>query len=56
MEYLVKVNRLGGKAVVLALALGDDKTTNFDVTVKDYLSESSLPVDLTEGISTEDLS
>jgi hypothetical protein len=55
MEYLVKVNRLGGKAVVLALALGDDKTTNFDVTVKDYLSESSLPVVLSEGISIEDL-
>lgn len=43
MEYLVKVNRLGGKAVVFGIALGDDKTTNFDVTVKDYISESSLP-------------
>lgn len=55
MEYLVKVNRLGGKAVVLALALGDDKTTNFDVTVKDYLSESSLPITFSEDNSTEDL-
>lgn len=55
MEYLVKVNRLGGKAVVLALAVGDDKTTNFDVTVKDYLSEASLPVTIAEGTSTDDL-
>ncbi|KAF2708798.1 hypothetical protein K504DRAFT_477236 [Pleomassaria siparia CBS 279.74] len=55
MEYLVKVNRLGGKAVVLAMALGDDKTTNFEVVVKDYLSESNLPVTVEEGTSTGDL-
>ncbi|KAF2873457.1 PI31 proteasome regulator N-terminal-domain-containing protein [Massariosphaeria phaeospora] len=54
MEYLVKVNRLGGKAVVFALAVGDDKTTSFDVTVKDYLSESSIPVSISEDTSTED--
>ena len=55
MEYLVKVNRLGGKAVVYALALGDDKTTSFEVTVKDYISESSLPITVSEGVSKEDL-
>ncbi|CAO2654886.1 Nn.00g116190.m01.CDS01 [Neocucurbitaria sp. VM-36] len=54
MEYLVKVNRLGGKAVVYALALGDDKTTHFDVTTKDYLSESTLPITISETTSTED--
>lgn len=56
MEYLIKVNRLGGKAVVMGLAVGDDKTTNFDVAVKDYISESSLPLSLGEDISTEDAS
>jgi hypothetical protein len=54
MEYLVKVNRLGGKAVVMALATGDDKTTSFDITVKDYLSESSLPFTIDEAASRED--
>ncbi|KAI8942727.1 hypothetical protein NX059_000775 [Plenodomus lindquistii] len=54
MEFLVKVNRLGGKAVIYALALGDDKTTHFDVTTKDYLSESQLPLSIPEGTSTED--
>ena len=54
MEYLVKVNRLGGKAVVYALAVGDDKTTHFDVTTRDYLSESQLPLTISEGSSTED--
>ena len=43
MEYLVKINRLGSKAVVFGLGLGDDKTTTFDVPVKDYISESSFP-------------
>ncbi|KAH7116088.1 PI31 proteasome regulator N-terminal-domain-containing protein [Dendryphion nanum] len=54
MEYLIKVNRLGGKAVVLGLAVGDDKTASFEVVVKDYLSESAIPVELPEGTSTED--
>lgn len=55
MEYLVKVNRLGGKAIVFGMALGDDKTTNFEVTVKDYLSESALPVNMPEDSSAEDV-
>lgn len=43
MEYLVKVTRLGPKAVVLGMGVGDDKTNSFDVAIKDYISESSLP-------------
>lgn len=50
----MKVNRLGGKAVVFGMAVGDDKTTNFDLVVKDYISESQLPVNLAEDASTED--
>ncbi|RAH50357.1 proteasome inhibitor PI31 family protein [Aspergillus brunneoviolaceus CBS 621.78] len=44
MQYLLKISRLGSKAVVLALALGDDKTTSFDLPVQDYISESALPL------------
>ncbi|KKY25877.1 putative pi31 proteasome regulator [Diplodia seriata] len=40
MEYLVKVNRLGTKAVILAVGLGDDKTASFEVVARDYISES----------------
>ncbi|KAK7543262.1 PI31 proteasome regulator N-terminal-domain-containing protein [Phyllosticta citricarpa] len=43
MEYLVKVNRLGNKAVVLATALGDDKTAQFELVARDYISETSVP-------------
>ncbi|KAH8425046.1 proteasome inhibitor PI31 family protein [Aspergillus melleus] len=44
MQYLLKVNRLGNNAVILALALGDDRTTSFDVAAKDFISPSSLPI------------
>ncbi|KAI9694119.1 MAG: hypothetical protein M1822_003390 [Bathelium mastoideum] len=43
MEYLVKVNRLGSKAVVMGVGLGDDKTATFDVVAKDFISSSALP-------------
>lgn len=55
LEYIVKVNRLGGKAVVFGIGMGDDKTANFDVTVKDYISESSLPVSPSTDGSNDDL-
>ncbi|KAI9717215.1 MAG: hypothetical protein M1828_007408 [Chrysothrix sp. TS-e1954] len=43
MQFLLKVNRLGPKTVVYGIGLGDDKTTSFDVTTKDFTSEASLP-------------
>lgn len=51
MEYLLKVSRLGNNAVVFALALGDDKTTSFDIAVKDYVSESALPLSSTADLA-----
>ncbi|KAH8728728.1 PI31 proteasome regulator N-terminal-domain-containing protein [Phaeosphaeriaceae sp. PMI808] len=56
MEYLIKVSRLGGKSVVYGLAIGDDKTTHFDITTNDYLSPSNLPLIISESTSTEDAS
>ncbi|KAF2203194.1 hypothetical protein GQ43DRAFT_470205 [Delitschia confertaspora ATCC 74209] len=46
VEYIVKISRLGGKAVVFGIALGNDKTVNFDITVKDFISESLVPATL----------
>jgi hypothetical protein len=42
MEFLLKVNRLGGKALIHGIALGDDKTASFEVKAIDYISEGSL--------------
>ncbi|BDD62290.1 hypothetical protein MPDQ_006714 [Monascus purpureus] len=50
MQYLLKVSRLGNNAVVFALALGDDKTTSIDIPVKDYISESALPLSTTADL------
>ena len=35
MQYLLKTSRIGNNALVFALALGDDRTTSFDIPVKD---------------------
>ena len=43
MQFLLKVNRLGPKTVIYGIGLGDDKTTSFDNTTKDYTSEAALP-------------
>ncbi|KAK2782712.1 hypothetical protein FQN53_009636 [Emmonsiellopsis sp. PD_33] len=51
MQYLVKISRLGGNAVIFALALGHDKTTTFDLPVKDYISQSSLPLSKSPDLS-----
>lgn len=52
MQYLLKVSRLGNNAVVMALALGDDRTSSFDIPVKDYISESALPVSSTADLAS----
>ncbi|EEH34079.1 hypothetical protein PAAG_05128 [Paracoccidioides lutzii Pb01] len=52
MQFLLKVSRLGGNAIIFALALGHDKTTTFDLPVKDYISESSLPLSKSASAET----
>ena len=49
MKYLVKIGKLGGKAVVHGLGIGDDKVYSFDIAVKDYFSESSFPFAKSDG-------
>ncbi|KAL4820340.1 PI31 proteasome regulator N-terminal-domain-containing protein [Aspergillus spinulosporus] len=52
MQYLLKVSRLGNNAVIFALALGDDRTTSFDIPVKDYISGSALPLSSSADLTT----
>ncbi|TQS37759.1 hypothetical protein Golomagni_01757 [Golovinomyces magnicellulatus] len=44
MEYLVKVDRLGSKAEIRGIGLEDEQIHRFDVTAKDYVSFSALPL------------
>lgn len=43
MEYLLKISRLGNKALIYGVGLGDDKTASFEVKAQDYISEGSVP-------------
>lgn len=43
LQYLVKISRLGNKAVINGLGIGDDKVHTSDFLVKDFVSESSVP-------------
>lgn len=55
MEFLLKVNRMANKAVVLGMGIGDDKTYSFDVTTRDYVSDGNLPATpVAEGRSEDD--
>ncbi|KAJ5690793.1 hypothetical protein N7462_005185 [Penicillium macrosclerotiorum] len=49
-QYFLKVSRLGNKAVVFALAVDDDRTSSFELSVNDYISESALPLANTENL------
>ncbi|ODM20167.1 hypothetical protein SI65_05155 [Aspergillus cristatus] len=51
MQYLLKISRIGNNVLVYALALGDDRTTSFDIPVKDYISASSLPLASTADLT-----
>lgn len=55
MQFLLKVNRMANKAVIMGMGMGDDKTYSCDVTVKDYVSDGNLPATpASEGRSEED--
>jgi hypothetical protein len=47
MQYVVKVDRLGGKAEIRGIGLGDERITRFEVTAKDYVSSAALPLRIT---------
>ena len=55
MEYLLKVSRLGNKAVVNGLGLGDDKVYTSDLLARDFVSESSLPYTISPGIGENEI-
>ena len=55
MEYLLKVSRMGNKAVIMGMGLGDDRTCSFDITARDYVSDGNLPATpVSEGKSEEE--
>ena len=52
IEYLLKVNSKGKKAVIMGMGVGDDRTYTFDVKVHEFVSDGNLPATpFTDGIS-----
>ena len=49
LQYLIKISRLGSKAVINGLGLGDEKVYTLDFSIKDFLSESFFPFTLPSG-------
>jgi hypothetical protein len=47
MQYVVKVDRLGGKAEIRGIGLGDERISRFEIIAKDYISSSALPLRIT---------
>ena len=44
MNFVIKVDRLGGKAEIRGLAVGDERIARFDITARDYISSAALPL------------
>ncbi|KAF3114364.1 hypothetical protein TWF706_008295 [Orbilia oligospora] len=51
MKFLLRINRLGGKIVIMALGLGDDKTATLELVTKDWISESFFSEDTSSSDS-----
>jgi hypothetical protein len=43
LEFIVKVSRLGGKTVIMGVAVGDDKTASFGIKTEDFTSAGFFP-------------
>jgi hypothetical protein len=54
MQYVVKVDRLGGKAEIRGIGLGDERISRFEVTAKDYVSSAALPLRIAMTSSGEE--
>jgi hypothetical protein len=56
MQYVVKVDRLGGKAEIRGIGLGDERISRFEITAKDYVSSAALPLRISMTNGEEDRS
>ncbi|KAF2488208.1 PI31 proteasome regulator N-terminal-domain-containing protein [Neohortaea acidophila] len=55
MEFLLKINRMANKAIIMGMGIGDDRTCSFDVTTRDYISDGNLPATpLADGRSEDE--
>lgn len=44
MHFVIKLDRMGGRADIRGLAVGDERIHRFEVAARDYISAAALPV------------
>ena len=54
MQFLIHVSRLGGRVSIQAMGIGHDIIKSFDVTAKDFVSDSALPTSPTKDAASPD--
>ncbi|ETS83202.1 hypothetical protein PFICI_05078 [Pestalotiopsis fici W106-1] len=54
LKFVIKVDRIGGKAEIRGVAIEDDRIARAEVTIKDYVSNGSLPVRITLTSDSEE--
>lgn len=47
MKFVIKVDRLGGQAELRGLGVGDERIYRLEITARDYVSASALPLRIT---------
>ncbi|KAI0103670.1 PI31 proteasome regulator N-terminal-domain-containing protein [Nemania sp. FL0031] len=47
LRFVIKVDRMGGKAEIRGLAVQDERIARVEVTIKDFVSNAALPIRIT---------
>ncbi|KAF3766826.1 hypothetical protein M406DRAFT_350278 [Cryphonectria parasitica EP155] len=47
MQFVLKIDRMGSKTEIRGLAVGADKITRLEISARDYISSSALPLRIT---------
>ncbi|CAJ2502055.1 Uu.00g049080.m01.CDS01 [Anthostomella pinea] len=56
LRFVIKIDRMGGKAEIRGLAVKDERIARAEVVIKDYVSNAALPIRITMRGGTEDRS
>ncbi|KAI0396708.1 PI31 proteasome regulator N-terminal-domain-containing protein [Xylariaceae sp. FL0594] len=47
LRFVIKIDRMGGKAEIRGLAVHDERIARAEITIKDYVSNGALPIRIT---------
>ncbi|KAI2618748.1 PI31 proteasome regulator N-terminal-domain-containing protein [Hypoxylon sp. NC1633] len=57
LRFVIRIDRMGGKAEIRGLGINDERITRVEATIKDFISNAALPVRITiDGDGEEDRS